>query len=111
MANEFTLKVGDTAPDIEAILSDTNGPVDLTGCTIVFRMSPDGGGNVLLEASATIVDAAAGHVKYSWQTGDTDTASTNKAEWKVTFPSGKIATFPRGGANLYNIVTIEDVVT
>jgi hypothetical protein len=115
MPNTFYVKAGDTAPAIETILSDALGPVDLTGCTVIFRMSPDGGGNPLLEESATIVTpqtgADKGKVNYQWQTGDTDTPSTNKAEWKVTFPDGTIATFPRGSGDLYDIVEIQDVVS
>jgi hypothetical protein len=45
-------------------------------------------------ASATLVTAAAGLVKYSWAAEDVNTAGTYSGEFQVTFLSGGIQTFP-----------------
>lgn len=110
----FYLKKGDTFPRIEAILSDAQGAIDLTGCTVLFRCSIAGGGNDLLEEPAVILDqsinANKGHVYYEWQDGDTDEVGTHNCEWRVTFPNGKKATFPRGSGDSFNRVIIQDEV-
>ncbi|MFN6965236.1 MAG: hypothetical protein ACK4S4_15930 [Pyrinomonadaceae bacterium] len=115
MPNTFYLKKGDTSPAIETILSDANGPVDLTGATVVLRMSPDGGGNPMLVATATVVTPQTGEdlgkVTYDWQEGDTDFVGTHKAEWRVTFANGKKATWPRGSADTFDLIVIQDEVT
>ncbi len=114
MANTFYLKVDDTYPNIEAILSDTNGPVDLTGCDVTFRMSLPGVGNKFVEKAAVVVEpqtgADIGKVYAEFEDGDTDTPGTYNVEWKVVFPNTKIATFPRGTGTKFNEVVIQDVV-
>lgn len=87
----FTIKRGDTLPKISAVLSDKDGPVDLTGASVRLIVPP------IVDASATIVDADAGSVEYQWQAGDTETRGVYKAEFQVTFPSGDILTFPNDG--------------
>lgn len=120
MANIFYLKEGDTYPNISTQLSDEVGPVNLTGCSVLFRMSQAETGNLMVEGTAVVlsqgVEANWGKCYYEWETGNTDIIGTYKAEWKVTFPNGKIATFPRGrvvtdiNTEIYNQVIIEPVV-
>ncbi len=114
MANEFYMKKGDTAPSIETILSSAGNPVNLDGCTVLFRMSPAGTGNPLLERAATVVmpqtGADIGKVYFEWEDGDTDTTGTHDAEWRVTFTNGKKATFPRGSGEMFNKVIIQSEV-
>lgn len=111
MANTFYLKKGDTNPKIEAVLSDSLGPVDLTGATVTIRMSIEGGTDTLLEETATIQSPATdGGVEYQWQTGDTDTIGTHIVEWKVVFADSSISTFPRGDSPIFNEVVIQKVV-
>lgn len=109
MATTFYLKKGDTNPKIEAVLSDSSGPVDLAGATVTLRMSVEGGTDPILEEAVVIADAANGAVEYQWQAGDTDTIGTHIIEWKVEFADGTIATFPRGDT-LFNYVVIQKIV-
>ena len=114
MANTFYLKRGDTFPNIETVLSDANGPINLTGCSVLFRMSVANTGNLLIEESATIVTPQSGEdvgrCYYELQIGDTDILGTYRVEWLVTFANAKKATFPRGEGTLFNQVIIQEVV-
>jgi len=114
MPNTFYLKKGDTMPRIETILSDADGPVDLTGCTVKFRMSIAGAGNPLLNGDAVVVTPQTGddkgRVYYEWQAGETDTTGEHQAEWRVTYDGGGKATFPRGSGELFNKVVIQEEV-
>ena len=60
MANELTLKQGDTAPKA---VGDLNA--DLTGATVSMRLTKLNGTFVMTRA-ATITDATAGIVEYQW---------------------------------------------
>ena len=92
---EFT--VGDTARAITATLTDGDGnAVNLTGNTVAFRMTPQGGDTAKVDdAAATIDDAATGQVSYSWATADVDAAGTYEAQFIRTV-SGKTEHFPTG---------------
>lgn len=91
----FFIKRNDTGPSIAGTLERPDGTaVDLTGATIRFHMRVKGSGTAKVDAAATIVSAAAGSVKYDWQSGDTDTAGFFQAEWEVTYSDGTIETFP-----------------
>lgn len=110
----FYLKKNDTAPAIETILSDINGAVDLTGCTVLFRMSEAGAGNLMVEKAATIVVPQAGADKgkcyAEFEAEDTAVIGEYRVEWKVTFSDGKVATFPRGEGDLFNKIIIQEIV-
>tara|TARA_R110000824_G_scaffold36239_3_gene112770 strand:+ start:122 stop:442 length:321 start_codon:yes stop_codon:yes gene_type:complete len=90
----FQIKQHDTSPEIEAVLSNAAGtPIDLNGASVRFHMRR-AGGPVVVDAAATIVTAAAGLVRYSWNSGDTDTAGSYQAEFEMTYGDGSIETFP-----------------
>ncbi len=120
MANFMFLKKGDTYPNISTTLSDENGPVNLTGCTVLFRMSEPDTGNLMLETAATVLGQGTpenlGKCYAEWDTGDTDIIGEYRVEWVVTFPNGKKATFPRGDsanpstAGVFNKVYIQNNV-
>lgn len=98
---DITFKQDDTWPPIRAILSDTNGPIDLTGATVHFIMK---GLTVTVQGTCAIDNAAAGSVSYAWATGDLAVADDYNAEWEITFSNGKIETIPNDG---YKIVRVK----
>lgn len=102
----FYIKQGDTSPAFRAILKDADGTaVDITGnLGVTFHMRNQAG-TVVVDAAATVNDASAGDVKYSWSAGDTDTAGVYDAEFEVTYANGDVETFPNYG---YEKVRITD---
>jgi len=96
MAVDFYIKQDDLLPELQAILKDaTLSVIDLTFATGVrFIMTDKVTGDKKVDAVATIVDDAGGIVKYSWETGDTDTFGSYKGEFEVQYPGGKTLTVP-----------------
>jgi hypothetical protein len=90
---------GDTLPVLTVTLMHSDGvtPYVLTGATVTFTMKDATTGNVLVNAKACTFDGTSGAdgvVIYTWQTGDTVTATTCNCEFQVTFVTGQILTFP-----------------
>ena len=109
MPSHFYIKQNDTRPAITANLTDANdAAVNLTGSTVKFNMRVDPAGTTKISAvGATIEDAEAGQVSYSWTSSDTDTADDFEAEFQVTFAGGAIQTFP--GRNWIFVHVIDDI--
>lgn len=104
MAADWTMKQHDRKPSIQATLSTTAGAVDLTGCTVKFIMAPAAGGAPTINATATIVTAVSGVVRYDWISADTATTGSFLAEWQVTDAGGKQWTFPTLAYHTISIV-------
>lgn len=95
MATDFFIKTGDTAPAIVAVLKDAVGTiVDLTDSSVLFIMRDKITNEKVVESAADILNPTGGQLSYQWQTGDTDTPDTYKAEFEVSFLDGTIETFP-----------------
>jgi len=92
----FRIKQNDTGPAIQGTLKDADGNVvDVTGASVVFNMrSADDGTVKVNRGVGSVVDGAAGTVKYEWAAADTDTVGTYEAEFEVTYSDGTIETFP-----------------
>lgn len=104
---DFTIKEGDLLPELNAVLKDRNGVVDLTGATLRFHMRvPGSSGTGKVEAAATVVTAATGAVKYVWAGTDTDTAGEYYGEFQVTWGDTRKETFPNNG-QLLIVVTAD----
>lgn len=91
----LTFVQGDTAPDITAQLHQEDAPytpVDLTGAAVRFQMRKGDDRRFTVNASATITDAAAGRVRYSWSANDLAVPGAYVAQWEVTYPGGRIQT-------------------
>jgi len=98
------MKRNDTLPSLEATLKYSDGTaIDLTGATVKFYMAkPDG--TVVINATATIVDAVNGKVRYEWQQGDLSEEGRYHAEFEITFPNGDVLTAPSQG---YFIIEVQ----
>jgi len=94
---DYVIKQGDTGPDIEATLSNADGAENLSGASVKCIIRPTSGGAAIVDAAASIVEAASGTVKYVLQEGDTDDAGDYLVEWEVTFSGGTIQTYPNDG--------------
>ena len=94
----FHIKQNDTKPSLSVQLLSDGSAVDLTGAMVKFHMG------TIIDAAATIVNAATGNVKYNWAVGDTATAGKFNAEFEVTFSDGTVETFPNDGYLLINIM-------
>jgi hypothetical protein len=91
----LTFVQGDTSPDITAIIheeDDTASVIDLTGASVKFQMREAQGRRYRVNAAATLTDAAAGAVSYSWGPNDLAQHGTFIVQWEVTYPGGRIQT-------------------
>ncbi len=100
---DFTIKRNDTRPRlVTTLITDfgtaAEGPVDLTSASAVkFLMrseSAPAGSAPKVNAAATISDAAAGIVTYTWVDGDTDTEGIFEGEFQITWSDDGVETIP-----------------
>jgi hypothetical protein len=105
--SDFVIKEGDRDPAIEATLRRDGSPYDLSDARRVDVVIGTLRDPPVVDAQATITDAANGTVRYIWQFGDTDEPGTYRTEWVVTTLSGAETTFPDDG---YKTVTIQPEV-
>lgn len=109
----FTIKRGDTSPNIKFELRDATGAREnISGYNEVsFYMRDNDTGEVVVSETTSggvvVTDATRGEVEYDWQTGDTDDASTYDAELEVEFGNGKVETFPNN--SFVEIEVVEDL--
>lgn len=99
MAASFYIKQNDTAPSIQAVLTDSAGKVRsmANASTVKFNMSTENGTNVIDHGTGSIVNAAKGIVAYEWQPGDTANIGIHNAEFEITYVNGQVETFPNNG--------------
>jgi hypothetical protein len=92
------IKQNDTSPALTGQLFNPDGSnPNLAGSTVKFIMRPAAGGSAKVDASATVVTASTGNVKYSWIAADTDTVGSFEGEFEVTFSGGAVQTYPNKG--------------
>ena len=92
---DFTIKANDTSPNIQATLKDATGAaVDITGAAVKFQMRAKTGTTFKVDATATIINAVGGIVRYTFLAADTNTPGPYYAQWQVTFAGGTIETYP-----------------
>jgi len=80
-------------PLMSDTLSNEEGVVDLTGCTVqlVFQLAPAG---TSYTRAATVADAVNGGVSYQFVTGDTAVIGCYLAQWTVTDGGGGVRSYP-----------------
>jgi hypothetical protein len=92
----LTFVQGDTGPDIEATIhleDPSTTPVDLTHTDgVKFQMRKPDDRRFTVNAVATVLDAEAGTVKYSWGANDLSVPGDYECQWEVTFEDGKVIT-------------------
>lgn len=99
MAATFFIKQNDTAPSIEAALTDSNGRRrSMTEASAVrFHMKDENGNILIQDGVGSVINPAKGIIAYEWQAGDTANTGTHSAEFEVEYNNGQIETFPNTG--------------
>jgi len=93
-SDKFYIGQNDTADDLVRVLTKADGSViDLTGCTVDFRMINKVSDRIITGA-CTVTSEAGGMVTYEWQPGDTSEAGDHSGKFYVTYPSTQIGTVP-----------------
>ena len=72
---------------------DTKLPINLTECTLEFKMpSPGGGGKMIIKTDSQFdkTQAALGIIKFTLTSDDLDTVGKFDCQLKITFPNGEI---------------------
>lgn len=92
---DLIVKRFDTYPPVTAVLSDVNGPIDLTAASSVkFIMKGQQQSTVVTGTCAISSPANAGQVQYFWVSGNTSVADTYGVEFEITWQAGGKQTVP-----------------
>lgn len=91
---DFYINKGLTSPSLPDQLQNEEGFIDLTGCTVYFRMRRVNSSVLKVNAEANIVDAVNGKVEYDWYGTDTDTEGEYFGWWHVVFGAGRVQDSP-----------------
>lgn len=103
---DFYIKRGDLLPELNAVLQDAIGPVNLAGATVRFHMRvPGSTGTAKVGTAATVVTAATGAVKYTWTGTDTDTVGRYYGEFEVTWGDARKQTFPNNAQLIIEVTS------
>lgn len=102
---DFYIKQNDTSPVLLATITDADGPVNLTSASVTFYMARAVGSvkTVIASGAATITNATAGQVSYTWAGDDTAISGIHIAEFEVVFADASKETFPNDGYILIHI--------
>ena len=108
--DRFYIKEDDTYPLLVNVLKEEiDGKLyvkDLTGATVTLNSrNKDSGAASITGGSASIVDAKAGKVSFTFSAAQTATPAVYEYEWSVDFGGGSIGTWPTEGYLEYEVVT------
>ena len=99
---DITFKQHDNWPPLDAVLSDADGPMNISGATVKLILV---GKTVTITGNCSLVSETGGQVRYTWANGDLAVAGDYNGEFEITFPTGKIETVPNAG---YFTLTIKE---
>lgn len=85
---------GDTAPAVTGVIVHVSDetPLDLTGASVRFQMRKPDDRRFTVNAGATITDAAAGAVRYTWAVNDLTVPGGYIVQWEVTYADTRVQT-------------------
>lgn len=101
------IKSDDTSIQFDSTLTINSVAADITGATVLFLLKLKSAPYTSFSASATIVSAVAGTVKYVPSGGFPTAIGVYKQEWQVTYGDGTILTFPSDNYN--TVIILEDL--
>lgn len=94
----FTIKKGDTKPDLEVTFTQGGSALTEISSAIMYMRHRQGDRTLVLDGVALEAsDESSGVWKYDWQSGDTDTYGSYDVEFKLTLDDGSIVTVPTHG--------------
>lgn len=103
---DFTIKRNDTAPPIVVVLSDAEGPIDLTNAEAIhIYLRSDT--RLVKTAAMDVVDVTAGKARYVWQSGDLSEANEYKMEFEINWEDGTVQTVPND--SYLELLVVEDL--
>lgn len=87
---------GTSSPGLIDTITVGGEPFNLTGSSVEFKMRPIGSSTLTIEATATIVSAAGGQVRYDWAADGSDLSTPGDYVfwWSVTLGSGRVQDTP-----------------
>jgi hypothetical protein len=93
---EFATKKDCQLRDLPFQLKDpyTGLPLDITGCTVYFRMRRPNASADHIREVCQIDDAALGWITYEWSTASVGTVGMFEADFQVRFPDTRIMPLP-----------------
>jgi len=88
--SDLTFVQRDTAPSIFGALKINDVAVNLAGASVKFQMRPVADLRFTVDASAVVVSAPAGTVRYDWKAGDLSKPGEYVCRWRVTFSDNTV---------------------
>lgn len=108
IGTKWYVKQGDSYGYVtEQLLDEQRAPVDLTAIVeLGFYMRERGASPLVANTTDTEVlgDPEEGIVRYQWQPGDLDVSGEFQFEWRVTFSTDQVQTFPSNGYNTIEVI-------
>jgi hypothetical protein len=106
---DVDIKRGDSWPPVDAVLSDQDGPIDLTTATSVKLLFKTTTGSTAYSRVCTVTDALGGEVRYIWTladaaSGPTSAVNSFNIEWEITWSDGTVTTVPNVGYKTLSVV-------
>jgi len=97
---DFNIKQKDLKPVLSAYLTDVDGnAINLTtadGVKLVMRKR-NSAKTIVVDAAASVIDAATGAVSYQWLSGDTNDVGLYNAIFEVDWDGSIFQSFPADG--------------